>query len=101
MVLTDDTAPRSSMHSLTTTSANSPIAAPLTLIAGIAPDRFDTAVADTSGVILGPAAAARGAVGAGAAGGGSLTGGWGTGGLGAGTLGAGTLGAGTLGAGKA
>src|SRR4051812_3741141 len=99
MVFTDDTAPCSSMHSLTTTSANSPIAAPLTLIAGIAPDRLDTAVADTSGVILGPAAGGRGAVCGGVAGGGSLTGGGAAGGLGTGALGAATLGAGTLGAG--
>jgi len=48
MTFTEDTAPCSSMHSFTTTSANS-ADSPLTLIEGTAPDTRDTADAATTG----------------------------------------------------
>src|SRR5262249_12735393 len=95
----EDTAPCSSMHSLTTTSAELP-KAPLTLIVGMVPDRLDTAVADTTGVTFG-AAGAGGVAGLGAARGGSaggcstcggVAGGGATGGLAAGAAGGGSSG---------
>src|SRR5262245_49370605 len=99
MTFTDDTAPCSSMQSLTMTSAKS-TTTPLTLIAGMAPDRFDTAVADTVGVALGPDGAVAGfgtaggcATGVGAAGGCAA----GVGATGVGAAGVGAAGVGAVG----
>src|SRR6185503_1240406 len=106
VTFTDDTAPWSSMHSLPTTSANSP-ATPLALIAGTLPDSLETAFAGTSGAMrtVGAAGAAggfgvagagagtmgdAGAVRGGSAGGGGVGAGAGAAGSAAGVAGAGS-----------
>src|SRR5262249_22519141 len=76
------------MHSLTTTSAKSAVA-PCTLIAGTAPDSLDTAVADTTGVTLGPDGAGETPAGLGGALGGAAGEGSGVAGRAAGGVGAG------------
>lgn len=98
MTFTEDTAPCSSMHSFTTTSANS-ADSPLTLIEGTAPDTRDTADADTTGgaarVAGDVAVTGFAATRAGSAGGGSVARGCATGCAGGVGVGAGGGGAGS------